>query len=166
MPPVARPRGHMPGTKLAVPRAVAVALRPEIERGGIPSPSVSLARGGIPFSGELREETQSLLRKPLNPGDAGIVLATLRRPWTYVGFMIDPGDATGNITASLRALSRGGPAIVPGSALIVAPGDPPSAAVAVPMGIRCELVISYEGPGEGITIAKNVRGAIWGMSDH
>lgn len=165
MPPVARPRGHMPSTKLAVPRKVAVALRPELDREGIPSPVVTLSRGGIPFSKELREETDALLRKPVNPGDANIVVATLRRPWTYVGFMVDPGNATGAIVASLRALSRGGPAIVPGSSITISPGDGPTAAVAVPMGIRCELVLSYESPGEGIGPAKGVRGALWGMSD-
>ncbi len=148
-PPRAQPR--------PAPRRVALAVQPELERETIPS-RVTLDANAPPFAGELREEQTG---RPLVLVAGGtLTLATLRRPWNYVGFACQVGalaDATGT-SLRLRILGRGVNGLTPPVALV---GPGPFAFVGFIVGATCELVIVST---LGVAVP-NVRGAIWGMSE-
>ena len=166
MPQVIRPRPE-PSPRVVVPERVGYALRPELERATIPE-RVTMGAGAPPFAGELREEQSSpRFSTALGVGKM-MTLATLRRPWLYVGFIVDPGNATRpeapdrGIVAFLRILAGRmngltGPFIIP----VFAPIGPPQAVVNVTVGAACELVVLNE-TGQGV---KNIAGTIWGMGE-
>jgi hypothetical protein len=136
---------------------MALAMRPEIDRDAIP-PRITLAQNAPPFAGELREEqcTSRPLRALVG---AQVTLATLRRPWSFVGWAINPGNAVGaGLSAQLRILTRG----VNGLTVAVAvPAGLPFAVVGLVVGATCELVVTN---GTGAPV-KGLVGAIWGMSE-
>ena len=148
-------RGRMPPMRrIAVPERMALALSPELDRGAIPS-RVTMSTD-VPFAGELREEQSSA--RPLTIGpNATITLATLRRPWVYVGWAVNPGNIGGaGLSAFLRILTRG----VNGATTPVAlAGTAPFAVLGITCGARAELVLVN---ATGNPVA-GVRGSIWGM---
>jgi hypothetical protein len=150
-------RAPKPSREIIVPRRVGLALEPERLRSAIPV-RVTLDSNSPPFSGELREE-HSGPRLDL-PDGAFVTLATLRRPWNYVGIAIDPGDlgsGTG-LAVALRILTRG----VNGLTVPIAlSGAGPQAFVGIIVGATCELV-AINGTGG---VVHHVRGSIWGMSE-
>ena len=148
-------RGRMPPTRrIAVPERMAVAIAPEIERSAIPARVTTSV--GPTFAGELREE-QSTARPLTIPAHGFAILATLRRPWVYVGWAVNPGDIGGaGLSAVLQILTRG----VNGATTPVAlAGTSPFAALGITCGARAELVVvnTTSNPVHG------VRGSIWGM---
>ena len=141
---------------------MALALRSEIDRSTIPEHEV-LSTSTVPFAGELHEQMNSQLRGALAVNGRA-TLATLRRAWNFVGFSVDPGDATLPITAMLQVLVRGMQAFVPATLLTVTPGLGPQASVGFVMGCRAQLVVFGE-TGAGAVPVHRVRGTIWGMSE-
>jgi hypothetical protein len=150
-------RNRSPAQRVVVPARMALAMKPEIERGVIPS-RVTLGQNAPPFAGELREE--QCTAKPLTcPNGGQITLATLRRPWNYVGWAVRPGNAGGaGLSVQLRILTRGVNGLT--APVAVAAGIP-FAVVGIIMGATCELVISNTtgAPVSGLV------GALWGMSE-
>lgn len=151
--------GRKPLPRALAPTRVALAVQPEILRKVIP-PRVTLRASAVPFAGELREEAQST--KPLTiPIGGVVVLCSLRRPWNYVGFAIDPGNAVAaTLVAALRVRTAGFPAIVQtpvpiGSGL-------PSAFPAIILAAQADLIVTNTSVSAA---AVGVRGAIWGMSE-
>lgn len=170
MPAVARPRRFgvqtldpsSPRTQFVqVPKRMAQALRSEVARGEIPT-HATMDPSTVPYAGELTEQMHSLAKVPIQPSERR-VLATLRRPWNIIGFSVDPGGASNNITAALMVWVRGMSAIVPATVLVVSPGFP-VASVGFFMGCRCQLVVIGQ-TGEGASPSAGVRGTIWGMSE-
>ncbi len=111
---------------------------------------------GRTFQGELRE---SMWSGPVTLQDGQTqIVATLRSPWVYVGFMVDPGDAAaGGLSATLNILEpmmQGRVASVP-----IVQGVPPQAFVGFTVGARCELRLT-NATGAPVTC----KAAIWGMS--
>jgi hypothetical protein len=145
-----------PDPTIVLPRRVALALRPEDDREVIPV-RVTLNKNAPPFAGELREEQSSQPVKNFAV-DAQVTLATLRRPWSYVGWAVDPGNAGAGLTAQLRILTRGLDAY---TAPVVIPAGRPFALVGLIVGATCELVVTNGTAG----VVRNLRGSIWGMSE-
>lgn len=150
-----------------MPIRLARAYAPEIIRDTIPW-HPTLDTGQPPYSGEIREEMLGepvMSLPPTTPTPHTIVcLATLRRPWNYIGFAVDArsfGGATG-IAVTLRILTRLGPAFLQSPAAINLSGvtDVVSATNYI-VGERAELVFINATEQSGL-----VRGVIWGMSDH
>lgn len=146
-------------SRMLAPRRIAQAVNPSADRSDIP-PRVTLATNAPPFAGELREEQSKLLTAPL-PNGATAILCTLRRPWNFVGFLVDPGSATavGNINALLFVLSRNVAGLLLTSPLVAGLG--PQAFATIIVGARVELRVHNltGGPVTGL------RGALWGMSE-
>lgn len=150
-----------------LPIRQARALQPEIIRDTIPW-HPTLDPGQPPFSGEIREEmigSPILSRAPVAPqAETIITLATLRRPWNYIGFSVDPrafGGITG-IAVTIRILTRLGPALLLSPAAINLSGvQTIVAATNYIVGAPCELVFLNTS-----ATSAQVRGCIWGMSDH
>jgi hypothetical protein len=152
---VSRPR--FPAQRVVVPERMALALRPEIERSTIPA-RVTLAQNAPPFAGELREE-QCTARPLTCPNGGQITLATLRRPWNYVGWCVRPGDAGGaGLSVQLRILTRGVNGL---TAPVAVAAGLPFAVTGIIMGATCELVVvnTTGAPVKGLV------GALWGMSE-
>lgn len=171
MPAVANPKGFRlqtldptspKGFKVLVPDRVAKALKPEVFREQIPD-RVTLSLQSPPFTGELSEEQYGELRV-LGVGER-LVIATLRRKWSFVGFSVDPGDASGPpLQAELQVLVRGMKANMPGSLLTVTAAAGPVAQVPLIVAARAQLVVIGQ-TGEGAAPVHRVRGTIWGMSE-
>jgi len=150
-----------------MPSRLARAYRPEIVRDTIPW-HPTLDTGQAPYSGEIREEiigSAVVSLAPVAPQTLTIVtLATLRRPWSYVGFAVDPRAFAGvaGIAVALRVLTRLGPALMQSPAAISLAGvnDIVSATNYI-VGNRAELVFI-----NASATTASVRGCIWGMSDH
>lgn len=156
MPAVVSGRKGMP--RALAPSRVALAIQPELLRETIP-PRVTLDANAVPFAGELREEQEST-RAFTIPAGGVVVLASLRRPWNFVGFAVHPGNAgAGLLEATLRVRTRGFPAILQ-PAVSVGAGLA-SAFPAVILGAQADLIVTNTG---GVA-AVGVRGAIWGMSE-
>ena len=154
-----------PPTRPALaPRRVALAVQPELERGTIPS-RVTLDSNAPPFAGELREEQTTNGRLDVLPGRF-VVLATLRRPWNYIGFAVDLGDWGGGagFIAFLRTLGRGVNGAIQQTATPLTTTGPPVAFSGFIVGATCELVVANitEAPPTAIL---GVRGTIWGMGE-
>lgn len=149
-----------PPTRPALaPRRVALAVQPELDRRVIPA-RVTLDANAPPFAGELREE-QTGSKVDIAP-NSFVTLATLRRPWSYIGFAVDQGDAADSAVfeAFLRTLGRGVNGALAQSAVpLNSTGSLAFGAFIV--GIACELVV-FNGAGPTI---HGVRGTIWGMSE-
>jgi hypothetical protein len=151
----------------AMPPRLARAYKPEIVRDTIPW-HPTLDTGQPPYSGEIREEmigSPVVSLAPVAPQiHTIVVLATLRRPWNYIGFAVDPrafGGVAG-IGVGLRVLTRLGPALMQSPAAIPLAGVTDIvAATNYIVGAPCELVF-VNASGASAT----VRGCIWGMSDH
>lgn len=169
MPPVIRPKTRGPRV-VHVPERVAIALEPSIERGPIPS-RVTMRASAPPFAGELREEASSPAFTTPLAVDQFLTLATLRRPWLYVGFIVKVGNAAvpvaprRGLVAFLRikadrynGLTQ--PFVIPLSA--TAPlAKQTQAVVNLTVGAACELVVLNETDGPVTGLA----GAIWGMGE-
>jgi hypothetical protein len=154
MPP--RVRGVPELESFELDERVALALRPDLERDDIPVRQ-TLASGDPPYAGETREAQGTVLRAPLAPG-ASVTLATLRRAWEVVGFIVNPGNAAApGLTAQLRVLGRSVQGLT--APVVVAPGQA-LAFVGILVGSRCELVVinASASPVTGIA------GEIWGMA--
>jgi hypothetical protein len=152
---VSRPR--FPAQRVVVPERMALALRPEIDRDAIPA-RVTLATNAPPFAGELREE-QCTARPLACANGAQVVLATLRRPWNYVGWAVRPGNAGGpGLSVQLRILTRGVNGL---TAPVAVAAGLPFAVVGIIMGATCELVVT-NATGAPVT---GLVGALWGMSE-
>lgn len=169
MPPVIRPKTREP-RRVVVPERVALALEPTIDRRPIPA-RVTMRGNAPPFAGELREEASSAPLTTAVPVNQLVTLATLRRPWLFVGFVVKVGDAVAavaprrGLVAFLRikadrfnGLSQ--PFVLPLSATLPL-GKQAQAVINVTVGAACELVVLNEtdNPVSGLA------GAIWGMGD-
>lgn len=162
MPELLRRPARYPPQRVVTAREVAIALRPETDRSGIPN-RVNLDTGGVPFAGEFREEQHRAVNARIKIG-ATVTIATLRRPWNYVGFIVDPGSSTVSFQAYLRVLTRGLSGVVTPSQLTIQPGLGPQASTALIMGAVCELIVTNP-TGEGSAQLSGVRGTIWGQSE-
>lgn len=162
MPSIVGPKPPPP-PPILVPRRLGLALQPELERRTIPA-RVTLDTHAQPFAGELREEESGGLIAAIPPG-AIVTLATLRRPWNFVGIAFDPGDTpdlADQAAVALRVLTRG----VKGyTTPIAVSGSGPQAVIGIIVGVACELVFfNLTNLGTPVTI-HNVRGSIWGMGE-
>lgn len=152
---LAKPR--YPAQRVIVPERVANALRPESNRQAIPA-RVTLDAQSVPFAGELREEQASQKVLTVVAGGA-VVLATLRRPWNFVGLVVDPGSIGGpGLVWQLKILTRGPPGF---TAPVGLAGTFVQAFTNLIVGARCELVVSNTAKSD----VTGVRGAIWGMGE-
>lgn len=162
MPSILGPKPPPP-PRFVVPRRVGLALQPELERRTIPS-RVTLDTHAQPFAGELREEDSGPIIAAIPPGSI-VTLATLRRPWNFVGIAVDPGDTpdlANQAVVALRVLTRGVKGISPPLAIS---GSGPQAFLNIIVGAACELVFfNLTNLGTPVTI-HNVRGTIWGMGE-
>lgn len=152
-----------PAPRVLVPRRVGLALQPELERAAIP-PRVTLDTHGQPFAGELREEDSGPIIAQIAPG-ALVTLATLRRPWNFVGIAVDPGDTpdlANQAAVLLRVLVRGVKGL---SAPFVLSGAAPQAFLNIIVGAPCELVFFNLTNLTTPATIHNVRGTIWGMGE-
>lgn len=150
-----------------MPIRLARAYAPEIIRDTIPW-HPTLDTGQPPYSGEIREEMIGepvVSQAPTTPTTRTIVcLATLRRPWNYVGFAVDARAFAGvtGISVALRVLTRLGPALMQSPAPVSLTGVTEIvAATNYIVGAPCELVFI-----NATESTHAVRGCIWGMSDH
>ncbi len=112
---------------------------------------------GRPYDGELRESVWS--QPVVLENDAQTTVATLRSAWVYVGFIVDPGNASDvGLTAWLNILEP----MLQGRTVpvAIANGQPPQAFISLTVGARCELVVRNE---TGTRI-RNLKAALWGMS--
>lgn len=151
------PRHQGPGPRIVVPERIGVALRPEIDRSGIPS-RVSNNVGAPTYAGELREEQFGKIRGALPVGAAATVVA-LRRAWPLVGFCVHPGDAAGGgLTARLHVQVYGQNGFTPPVAVVSAGG--PQVFFGFAVGAKCELIVTN---ATGAPI-HNLRGSIWGTT--
>lgn len=142
----------------AAPPRVALAVQPEILRATIP-PRVTLDSNAPPYAGELREEQQTT-RPVTIPAGGTVILASLRRPWNFVGFAVQPGNAgAGLLAATLRVRTRGFPAILQPPVTVGA--GLASAFPAVILGAQADLIVTNTGDVPAV----GVQGAIWGMSE-
>jgi hypothetical protein len=154
MPPRVRVVQELPTFEVSEP--VGRALRPELDRSDILGHR-TLATGDPPYSHEMRESQFSRIVSPL-PAGASVTLATLRRAWELIGFMVNPGNAAApGLTASLNILGRGMQGAI---ATVVVANGPPRAFVGFLVGARCELVVT----NAGATAASGIVGEIWGMA--
>lgn len=143
---------------LVVPERLADALEPESRRETIP-PRVTLGRNAVPFAGELREQQYTAKKVTVAVG-ATVILATLIRPWNYIGFAVDPGSAGGaGVVAFLRIKTVIGDAALANVA--VTAGGGLQAFLAQAVGARAELAVTN---GTAVPIT-GVRGIIWGMGE-
>lgn len=158
---------RVPNPSAVMPIRLARAYKPEIIRETIPW-HPTLDTGQPPYSGEIREEMIGepvVSTSPASPSEPTIVcLATLRRPWNYIGFAVDPRAFVGvtGIAVALRVLTRLGPALMQSPAAINLSGvvNIVSATNYI-VGAPCELVFI-----NASETTASVRGCIWGMSDH
>lgn len=166
MPSIIRKR-RVVDPSAVMPSRLARAYAPQIVRDTIPW-HPTLDTGQPPYSGEIREEmigSPIVSPAPVLPQTLTIVvLATLRRPWNYISFAVDPrafGGIVGTAVA-LRVLTRLGPALMQSPAAIPLTGVVEIvAATNYIVGAPCELVFLNTSETSAI-----VRGCIWGMSDH
>ena len=150
-------RPGFPPQRVTVPTRVGLALRPEALRSVIPA-RATMAENAPPFAGEIREEHTGPKIKVL-PAGAQVTLATLRRPWNYVGWAVNPGDAdVGVLTAQLKILTRGIDGYTAG---VVVPNGLPFAVVGIIVGATCELVVTNGGD----VPVHLCSGSIWGMGE-
>ncbi len=149
-----------PAPRYALPRRVALALRPELELGRDALPArVTMSRQAMPYAGELREEQPGFLR--VIPAGGQALIATLRRAWSLVGFAVDPGDAVGvgALKAMLKPVTRGVQGFF--ASVAVSGGALPQAFPAQFVAARAELWIVNT---TGVAV-HGVRATLWGMSD-
>jgi hypothetical protein len=143
---------------IVVPKRVAYALRPSIDRSEIPT-HIDLSTNAPPFSGELREEQYGQMPGSAGlPDGASIPIVGLRRAWEFIGFIVDPGSAAApGLTAAVRVLTRGINGI--GPQFPVVNGVGPQAFTSLLTAARCELVL-FNATGAPIF---GLRASIWGM---
>ncbi len=157
------PQRHGPGNgPIVVPARVAEALDPAgSTRRYIPE-RVRLGTDAPPFSGELREDDGKFLRQPLAVG-AAASLGMLTRAWNYVGFMIDPGNAAaGGVGLVVQLVVFAANMRAPLPDILVTLGIGPRSFPVQLVGARVELVAI----NQTVAPIRNLRGAIWGMSEH
>jgi hypothetical protein len=155
MPPRVRTVAPLP--TIVVDERTGLALRSEADREDIPTRQ-TLASDAVPFGGEMREAQSGRLVAPLAAG-ASATIATLRRSWELIGFIVDPGNAAApGLTATLNILGRGAQGVI---ASVVVPPGPPRAFTGFLVGARAELVVT----NAGATAAAGVVGEIWGMAE-
>jgi hypothetical protein len=155
MPPRVRVIAPLP--TIVVDERTGLALRPEADREDIPNRQ-TLAADAPPFAGETREAQSGRLLAPL-PAGASATIATLRRAWELIGFIVDPGNAGApGLTATLNILGRGAQGVI---ASVVVPNGPSRAFVGFLVGARAELVVT----NAGATAAAGIVGEIWGMAE-
>lgn len=156
MPPTLRRHGPLPDDRILVPARVGYALDPTADRSDIPAHVTN--RTGAPFSGELREEQGR--DNIIIPNNGQVTGATLMRPWLYVGWAVDPGNAAAaGLSVRVRFLTARFGGLLP--AVAIANGVPAQAVQPFICGVRAEIVISNT-TGARVT---GVRAAIWGMSE-
>jgi|SRR5215831_6869491 len=150
-------RGRPAEQRIVVPRRLGLALEPEIDRAPIPS-RVTLSTNAPPFAGEVREEQSNT--KPLTiPSGVTATVATLRRPWNFVGWAVNPGNTIGvGLVAALRILTR---AVNVPTATTAIPAGVGLAVINQIVGAPCELIV-HNGTNSTIT---GLRGVIWGMGE-
>lgn len=157
MPAIVRARA--PNERIVAPERIALALRPELDRSAIPN-RVSLGQGAPPFAGELREEQSSPRYTTALPNGQSMTLVTLRRPWLYIGFIVNPGNAAANgLVAQLRVFS--GRLNGLSDTFAIAATGVGQAFRNITVGATCELVV-HNGTGQPV---KNLQAAIWGMGE-
>jgi hypothetical protein len=163
MPARARPRvipqTSGPGNpRIVVPQRLAQALDPAgTTREFIPR-AAKLTSASTPYSGELFEDEGT--RIPVLPAGVSQSVGKLRRPWNYVGYMVDPGDADSDgLTVQLVVWTSTMHAPLPVQAVDFTLG--PQAFAPVIMGAIAELIVT-NGTEDDI---KGLRAALWGMSE-
>jgi hypothetical protein len=159
---ISRPPRPAPFTR--VPSRVALALEPELNRRVIPA-RITLDANAPPFAGELREDQHGT---PVDcPPGSITTLATLRRPWNFVGFSVNQGDLADRpgCAVTLRVLTRAVNGFVINQGLPAAlAGSSPVAFVGLVVGAICEVVFFNETVGPAFTV-HGVSAAIWGMGE-
>ena len=144
-----------------LPRRVAEAIEPGATRGHIPSGRLVLGPDGVPYSGEIREEQWGAFRGSLAQGGKA-TLCGLRRAWRIVGFVVDPGTATSELTVQLRVHTAGVDGLTV-QTWAIQPLAGPQAVFGLEVGARCELVVGNL--QVSAQPAASMRGAIWGMNE-
>jgi hypothetical protein len=162
MPPTIRQRPlSEEDDTVEVPRRVAFALRPSVNRDVIPD-HVDLSTNAPPYSGETREQQVRILPggTGLNPG-ARITMVNLRRAWNFVGFIVKPGDndgGGGGLVANLWIINRGLVGALPD---IVVPVGRIAAFPPIIMGARVELTLT----NNTFNPIFGLGASLWGMSE-
>jgi len=157
MPPPIRRGLARRDPELELPARVAIALRPSANLAHIP-PRATLSSNTQPYGGELREDQTRFLKNI--PASAQVLAVGLRRPWTFVGFAVDPGDVVvGGFSALLKVITTGVQGFF--APVPIVSGGGPQAFAAQIVGARVELWLL----NKTAVTAHNVRASLWGMSE-
>jgi hypothetical protein len=147
---------------LEMPEAMALALRPELARGRLPTRPTNYA--SPIYSGESREEKFSGVMSAIAKGST-VILASLQRPWPLVGFGIDPGDlpfgGANTLTGQLFALVKGQRYLI--ASLVLPGGGAPIGISTQFAGAQCELAVLVP-LAIGPAAVTGIRGTLWGSS--